>query len=201
VALLISRNSGNDIFDIVLDTGCTFAITLDRRDFIEYTEGSMGTVQTVNGPTPMSGYGKVRWTLVISKDGQPIQLIVLCHHVPASNVRLLSPQDFCQYAGFDCSKDQFGGNSSYFWMNSDHDGTRSQCPIEPQSNLPVTLAKTLCHDRGCSFGELSEEEQQCMACHRHSIATMSVFDETNQNITAAQKELLLWHTSSKGAFC
>jgi hypothetical protein len=158
VASLISRNSGDDIVDIVLDTGCTFAITQDRRDFIKYTEGSMGNIHTVNRPTSVSGYGKVRWT-VISEDGRPVQLIVPRHHVPASKVQLLSPQDFCQYAGFDCSKDQCGGNLSYFWMNSDHDGTCSQCPIDPQSNLAVVLAKTLCHDGGCSFGEPSEEEQ------------------------------------------
>jgi hypothetical protein len=186
-ASLISRNSGDDIVDIVLETGCTFAITPDRRDFIEYTEGSMRNVQTVNnGPTPMSGYGKVRWTL-ISEDGRHIHLIVPCHHVPASKVRILSPQDFSQYVGFDCFKDQFGGSSSYFWMNSDHDGTRFQCPIDPRSNLLVALAKTPCHEGGCTFGDPSEEEKRCTTCHCHSIATMSVFEETNQNITAAQK--------------
>ena len=196
VAALISRDSSDDIVDIVdivLDTGCTFAITPDRKDFIEYTAGSLGSVQTVNGPTPMAGYGKVRWTL-ISEDGKHIRLVVPCHHVPASKVRLLLPQDFCQYNGFDRSKDQFGGNSSnYFWMHSDHDRTRFQCPIDPRSNLPVALAKTPCHNGECGFEDPIEEEHRCTTCHRHSIATMSVFDETNQNITAAQKELLLWH--------
>ena len=71
-------SSSDGIVDIVLDTGSMFAITPDHRDFIEYTEGSMGNVQTVNGPTPMAGHGKVRWTL-ISEDGGHIHLIVPCH--------------------------------------------------------------------------------------------------------------------------
>ena len=73
-------------------------------------------------------------------------------------------------------------------MHSDHHGTRFKCPIDPRSNLPVALAKTPCHNGDCNFGDPVEDQEQ-----RCSIATMSVFDETNQNITVAQKELLLWH--------
>ena len=103
----------------------------------------------------MVGYGRVRWTL-ISEDGKEIHLLIPCHHVPGSSIRLLSPQDFCQSIGLDRSKDQFGGNSSYFWMKMDHDaGTRFQCPIDPHSNLPVALAKVplRCEDSGDGCGD------------------------------------------------
>ena len=194
VATLLSRGITDDVVDIILDTGCTFAITPDRKDFIEYHAGSVGNVQTVNGPTAMIGYGLVRWTL-ISEDGSLSHLIVPCHHVPASKVRLLSPQDFCLYAGLDRSRDQYGGNSNYFWMNSNSNGTRFQCPIDPRSNLPVALAKLPCHQDGqCTTpAPHVDSPPTCISCQRHSIATLSVFDETNQNITSAQKELLLWH--------
>ena len=163
VAALLSRQQTNDpLVDVVLDTGYTFSITPDRNNFIEYYEGSVGTVQTVNGPTPMAGYGLVRWTL-IGENGAHLHLTVPCHHVPASKIRLLSPQDFCQYNGFDRSKDQFGGNSSYFWMNSDHDSTRFQCPIDPRSNLPVALAKNPCHNDGCSSS--AREATPCSSCN------------------------------------
>jgi hypothetical protein len=33
----------------------------------------------------------------------------------------------------------------------------------------------------------------CSSCNRHNIVGLSVLEETNQNITAAQKDLLLWH--------
>jgi hypothetical protein len=95
----------------------------------------------------MAGYGRVRWTL-ISEDGTHLELVVPCHHVPASTVRLLSPQDFCRSNGFDRSQDQFGGNSNYFWMHATHQRIRFQCPIDPRSNLPVALAKIPCHRGG-----------------------------------------------------
>ena len=75
VATLLSRtNAAEDIVDIILDTGCTFSITPDRRDFIEYYPGTTGhQVQTVNGPTDLAGYGRVRWTL-ISEDGSLLDM-------------------------------------------------------------------------------------------------------------------------------
>jgi hypothetical protein len=197
VATLLSRGSGSDVVDIILDTGCTFAITPDKRDFVVYHDGSRSnaTVQTVNGPTPLTGSGVVRWTL-ISENGQHLHIEVPCHHVPNSTVRLLSPQDYCLYKGLDRSKDQFGGNSNYFWMNADHLGTRFQCPIDPRSNLPVALAKLPCHLGGCTSPGtfISPADPPCHTCSGQHFASLSVFDENNQNLTSAQKELLLWHS-------
>jgi hypothetical protein len=148
VAHLLSRaNSSSDLFEIILDTGCIFSITPDCADFVTYTTGSFGSVQTVDGPTANIGFGLVRWTL-ISENGEHIDLVVPYYHVPSSTVRLLSPQDFYQSQGFDRSKDQFAGNSNYFWMNCNHTGTRFSCPIDPRSNLPIALAKIPCHG-GC----------------------------------------------------
>jgi hypothetical protein len=197
VATLLSRNpSQSDVVDIILDTGCTFSITHDKRDFVIYHDGSNtnSMVQTVNGPTPLTGSGIVRWTL-ISENGQFLHLEVPCHYVPSSTIRLLSPQDFCLYKGLDRSKDQFGGNSNYFWMHADLFGTRFQCPIDPRSNLPVALAKLPCHLGGCtSPTSISPTDPPCSSCAGSRFASLSVFDETNQNITSAQKELLLWHS-------
>ena len=142
----------------------------------------------------MAGYGRVRWTL-ISEDGTHIDLLVPCHHVPASTVRLLSLQNFCRSNTFDRSTDQFGGNSNYFWMHATHQRTRFQCPIDPRSNLPVALAKIPCHRGGCKPELINEQAQEhpCSSCQRHSVASLSILEESNQNITTAQKELLLWH--------
>ena len=51
-----------------------------------------------------------------------------------------SPQDYAKFHNLDTTVDQFGGNSSYFWINTE-DGSRVQCPIEPRSNLPIVLAR------------------------------------------------------------
>jgi hypothetical protein len=184
VANLLSRSNHTKIVDVILDTGCTFSITPDRNDFVQYTSGSFGQVQTVNGPTDNIGFGFVRWIL-ISENGQHITLNLPCHHVPSAKTRLLSPQDFCQAQGLDRSKDQYAGNSGYFWMHADHAGTRFQCPIDPRTNLPVAHAKIPCKDTQC---HVPTSLTPCPSCS--GLASLSVTDETNQNITPAQKELL-----------
>ena len=82
-------------------------------------------------------------------------------------------------------------------MHADHQQSRFQCPIDPRSNLPVALAKTPCNPGGCQTGEPSTDGETvnppCSSCSRHSIVGFSVLEETNQNITAAQKDLLLWN--------
>lgn len=84
-------------------------------------------------------------------------------------------------------------------MYADHQHrSRFQCPIDPRSNLPVALAKTPCNPGGClptDFGDDVASNIPCSSCNRHkeNIVGLSVLKETNQNITAAQKDLLLRH--------
>lgn len=173
VATLLSRTPGADVVDIILDTGCTISITPDKRDFVTYKPARVSHVQTVkNGPTALVGTGIVRWTL-ISEDGQQMDLLIPCHHVPASSICLLSPQDFCQFNGFDRTLDQFGGNSNYFWMYADHQRTRFQCPIDPRSNLPVALAKTPCNPGGVSLLILSSLYLLILPAHLASVKVLS----------------------------
>jgi hypothetical protein len=175
-----------DVFEIILDTGCTFAISPHREDFVDYVEGGLGSVNTVGGTTQVVGYGVVNWQ-IISESGEETVIRVPCHHVPASKVRLLSPQDYCAFHGFDRSRDHFGGNSSYFWLHLSHSKTRFQCPIDSRSNLPVALGR-----RPPPNDSASSPPGQCN-CHSCNSLGFTVADETNQNLTPAQKELLSWH--------
>lgn len=75
---------------------------------------------------------------------------------PRLQPRLLSPQDYCQFQGFSRAEDQFGGNSSYFWMNANDSSNRFSCQIDPRSNLPVTLAKRSCKGGQCETRNLAE---------------------------------------------
>jgi hypothetical protein len=77
IANLVSRCNSRDVVEVILDTGCTFAITPDRRDFIEYYPSSSGSVETVNGPTINAGHGTVQWTL-IGEDGELLDLTIPC---------------------------------------------------------------------------------------------------------------------------
>ena len=221
--LLSGFSKTSDIFEIILDTGCSYAITPHRDDFVQYQsldhEQRGNSVMTVNGPTRVAGVGIVRWVFM-QEDGDEVELLVKCHHVPDSTVRLLSPQDYCAYHGFDRRDDQFGGNSSYFWMNTSNYSGRFSCPIEPRSRLPVALAKRACSAGRCSSNNRAgsdkiwesiqsppnhgckscDTDKPCTTCHASNqcpscegMISLSVADETNQNLNPRQKELLLWH--------
>jgi hypothetical protein len=144
IATLLSRINYDGFAEVVLGTGCTFAITPDKRDFLTYhnVQGRLRQDQTA-----ISGHGIVRWTLV-SEDGIPLDLDLPCRHVLSAKIRLISPQDYCQYRGLDQLRDQFGGNSRHFWMNATSQQHRFQCPIDPRSNLPVDLARVSSHHNG-----------------------------------------------------
>jgi hypothetical protein len=190
--LLSNRGSLPDLFEIILDTGCIFAITPYQSDFIEYLEGQFGTVNTVAGPTAIAGYGKVEWT-VVSDNRHKINICVPCHHVPGAKVCLVSPQDYCLYHGFDRSRDQFVGNSSYFWMHLADNSNHFQCSIDPPSNLPIALGYC-CSDADLNASPPREHKEQS-ECQYYAcgLSRFTVADESNQNLLSGQKELLTWH--------
>ena len=196
IAALLSGGNREGLVEVVLDTGCTFAISPDRSDFLTYHETKQGDrlqVQTAGGPTSIAGHGSVQWTLV-NEDGNPLPLELFCYHVPSAKIRLLSPQDFCQSQGFDRTTDQFGGNSSYFWMYATRQQQRFQCPVDPRSNLPIALARTLRRSGESLQSQVSTPGNSCSTCSvNHPNHSMTVFDDNNHNLTSAQKDLLLWH--------
>jgi hypothetical protein len=99
--LLSGFATEDDIFEVILDTGCTYAISPHRDDFVKRAllDKNMTSVMTVNGPTSVAGVGIARWVF-LCENGQEVELLIKFHHVPGSKVRLLSPQDYCQFHGF-----------------------------------------------------------------------------------------------------
>jgi hypothetical protein len=207
--LLAIFDDKTNIFKVVLDTGASLAITPFRDDFVDYRPAdSIRSIETVNGPTSVIGVGIVRWVFV-QEDGSEKELLVHCHHVPSSSVRLLSPQAYCAYHGFDRGRDQFGGNSAYFWMNTSNKTGRFSCPIEPRSNLPMALAKRACRGGLCppeaKAGSeavwrqvyINQDSPSASSCESCGIcpgrAHLTVAAETNQNLTPSQRALLIWH--------
>ena len=86
----------------------------------------------------------------------------------------------------------YGGNSTDFFLKTVNNRTL-QVPIDGPSNLPILLVKpnkTKCDS--CDPPSRTTS-QPCTSCsHSHS-TSLSVFDETNQNLMHAQCELLLFH--------
>jgi hypothetical protein len=198
IAAITTRELDSNLKHVVFDTGCTFAISPDITDFITYhTVPKTATIQTAGGPTKISGHGIVEWTLV-SEDGNLIPLQVPCQHVPAAKMRLLSPQALCQLLDLDGSQDHFGGNSNHFWLHGSRDcKKRFQCSIDPRSNLPVALAKTRNNHMLTVPKQAIKLASPCISnpqCRSQSTTMNSTLtEENNQNLSPAQKELLLWH--------
>jgi hypothetical protein len=171
--LVLRSSERTETFDIFLDSGSTFSIISHKEDFATYNALPPETIHTVSGTASILGEGVVHWD-IISEEGNLVQIQVHCKHVPAASTCLLSPQDYCQYHQLDRFQDQYGGNSDYFWLNVNCKCQQFRCTIDSRTNLPIITAKT---PSKLSF----------------SLSSTSVLSNDNVNITAAKKELLLWH--------
>jgi hypothetical protein len=73
-----------------------------------------------------------------------------------------------------------------------HCGTTLEFPYNNGSNLPLMLTPRH-FKRQDPFVGLTYQDAQTLSNLSGLSALLNVADETNQNLTAAQKELLLWH--------
>lgn len=187
VAVLHSEiDDDSGVFTVVMDTGCSFAITPFEDDFHQLTKNSLGKVKTAGGLTSIEGNGIVRYRL-ISDNGETNEIEVPAKWVPTATQRLISPQDYSAYHKFDRYEESYAGSSGMFRLILDKEGKhRFTCPIDPRTNLPLALCKAVPKDE--------PECRNCTDCDDcKGFGLLSVLDETNQNLTAAQKELQLWH--------
>ena len=104
------------------------------------------------------------------------------YYVPEANIRLFSPQMYFH----EQQKGQLVMNHSNTTLTL-ADGSTLVFPYNSQNNLPLMLPSPN-RNVGLTF------EDACILGDGFSARNfMSVADETNQNLTASQKELLVWH--------
>jgi hypothetical protein len=82
-----------DLVTVVLDTGCSIALTHREEDFFELT-ATDGFINTANGKSAITGHGLVRWTF-ITEQGENVEVIVPAHLCPAYTQRLISSRLRC----------------------------------------------------------------------------------------------------------
>jgi Reverse transcriptase (RNA-dependent DNA polymerase) len=174
----INRGPDGRFFPIVIDTGATVSITPVKSDFVgELRTPNDEVIKGLTSTTKIAGYGRVRWML---KDCFGDQVIVETDalYIPEAEVRLFSPQTWFQ--------EQRAGQLLVTWQATylDPPGTTNQrltFPYFHANNLPMAF----------------DDPQMALAIEFGSFTSgqvnLSVADETNQNLTRAQKELLLWH--------
>jgi hypothetical protein len=169
---------------IVFDTGASASCSPLREAFIgDLDKPEFDSLQGLKGKIKVVGTGIVEWT-IFDMNGVTRTIRTKALYVPGGNIRLLSPQTYFQEHMKGLAK---VGATDLSWTLAD--GTILRFPYAGRSNLPIMLTK--------------EHSSQSIGLTYHDVKSLTdpfivssyvnVADETNQNLTASQKELLLWH--------
>ena len=168
---------------IVLDTGASFSLSPFLSDFVSGPHTSEVTEMTgISDKVKIEGIGVVEWPIV-DVFGRYKCIQTQAYYVPQADIRLFSPQSYFQENGTGkCEVDYSRVTLSL------PDGTELQFPFHPNNNLPFMLLGT------------PKEPGVCRANYREMTsgsfdleAAFSILDQRNTNLTANQKELMLWH--------
>jgi hypothetical protein len=199
---------------LIWDTGASIGLTPFRSDFIDYVKLENVSVKDIARQNKVLGVGTVMWKFV-TRDGRDIFLPLICYHVEHAEIRLMSPQQYHKSHGGYAT---VHGNTVTWNLP---DKAIIDIPIDARSNLPMIHNVSTTSDEQSKIGphlvgliaELADiepgERSTLNADYRSEASTFDticshqarafntcfpcVADETNQQLTGPQKELLLWH--------
>jgi hypothetical protein len=135
----------------------------------------------LEGKVKVAGVGRVKRT-VFDVYGVTRIIKTRAYFIPEGNIRLFSPQTYFQE-----NERGAGETTSRGIKLTMSDGTKLTFPYNNQSNIPLMLT------RGQTTVGLTQYDVEFLS-QPHNVSTyLSVAEEVNQNIAAAQKELLKWH--------
>jgi hypothetical protein len=172
-----------DELPIVINSGATFSLSPNRNDFIGPLQPSpVNVLNGLSGTATVQGVGMVEWTI---RDlfGITRKIRAQAFYVPIATIRLFSPQAYFQEH-----------EAGQYVMTAKHcvltlaDGSLLEFPYNHESNLPLMLPSGRLAVAGITL-----QDQQYLSNRLLLSSFLLVADKTNQNLTASQKELLLWH--------
>ena len=142
-----------------------------------------GSVQQLSGKTSVKGSGPVHWCFKLP-DTNEHDILPIAHHIPSSGIRLfISQAYFKQCKGGSLTLDH---EACTFVLPT---GVSFSIPYQSSSNLPllypIPTASSLIEGYSLSLFSFKSLNSDSI--------NSSIVDETNQNITPTQKELLIWH--------
>jgi hypothetical protein len=169
----------NHHIPVVIDTGASVSLTPNASDFIHPIKPTkLSSLQGLGSTSRVDGQGIVEWQI---RDvlGCVRTIRMEAYLVRDAAIRLFSPQVYFKEANLG-------------WLQVDHlkaelclhDGSILTFPYA-ENNLPYMVT-----DWQPTVGITCQD--QATLCNG-GIVNMSVAEETNQNLTASQKELLQWH--------
>jgi len=180
----LQMNKMNDL-PIVIDTGASTSITPVLGDFVgDLKPTDIAEVKQLSGNTKVVGKGIVEWEV---RDLWNVSKIIRteAYYIPDATIRLFSPQAYFQ---------RIGGGSCLVEGHKIKilfpEGESLEFPYNRGGNLPLMLTSS----------QLSNNVAGARIADGHVLSNtsilntlMSVVEQTNQNLTASQKELLLLH--------
>lgn len=164
---------------VVIDTGASVSLTPNFKDFIgPVSPPDLKSLQGLGSSSSVQGQGIVEWQI---RDvlGTVRTIRTKAYLVQNAPVRLFSPQTYFKEGG--------AGNLYVDHQRAEltlHDDSILTFPFA-ENNLPYMLPDWQ-PIVGFTFSDQSILSNQ-------SLVQLSVADETNQNLTPRQKELLKWH--------
>ncbi|CAJ1961149.1 unnamed protein product, partial [Cylindrotheca closterium] len=174
--------SDNSKTPMVIDTGASVSITPHKSDFISKVRPSqLKSINGLQGSCEVVGSGTVEWT-VRDVYGSVRRIRTTAYLVPSAQIRLFSPQCYFQ---------ETKGAGSLFLNHRKvvltlADESELEFPFQ-SNNIPMMLDASA-HCAGLGFEEAN------MLCEEQDVLGMlSVGAENNQNLTAGEKEMLLYH--------
>jgi hypothetical protein len=165
---------------LIVDTGASCCISPHREDFITYSESKV-KIKDLSGLNTVTGEGMISWK-VLDKDGEEVEINLRAYHMPKASVRLLSPQSlYKSVPGSD------GHQDAVKYTILLPGGTTIHAPYG-LANLPL-LSLSAKKDQSAGFWN------QCFSFSADDSDTWAkmLTSASNQNLTPAQKELLVWH--------
>ena len=136
-------------------------------------------LQGITASAACKGQGTVRFS-VVADDGTTRTLETKALYVPDAKVRLLSIQTYCHEMR-EKSQMVISGDSCYFNFPTSVGGGKITFDLKAQGNLPRTTASR----------QFSRTSTDSNGTALHSLFT--VLDESNLNLSRAQKHILDWH--------
>jgi len=182
----ICTGSMVDRIPLIIDSGASVCVTPCREDFTVYRDSTV-KIKDLSKTNTVAGEGLIRWK-VKDKTGKTVFIDLPGYHIPKAEVRLLSPQVLLKTVG---------GSSQGIITPADFvlclgNGVELRAQYCPRSNLPLLkICDDDASDIKCFWTKafhISNEDTFAFAA-----AEKSVLDSDNANLTAAEKELLLWH--------
>jgi hypothetical protein len=160
---------------VIFDTGASLAITPDKTDFdgpLTVPKGDLRLGGMANG-LKIEGMGPVTWTFSNST-GANVVVRGMAYYVPKSTARLLSPQRlFDESTGM---QGRYEGDQQSFRLHI-HGSPTLVVEYDERNSLPIAYA---------TIGPVPTLLPQPQL-------NLSLLNESNQNLTGAQKLLLHWH--------